>query len=383
VSAAAAVKASPAEQKAFERALAGSEGAHATPLPGYPVSDIWAEHRPSAYLVKRLLGPGELTVLVGQSGHLKSVLAVDLALCVGSGNAFHGHRVRQGGVLYVAGEGHAGIRKRVRAWAIAHALHSESPQPLVYITAASADLVGNPEQLSATVKAAAAALGAEIELVVIDTLAANFGLGDENQAAYMTLAIQGARQAAPRAAVLMVHHTGHGQVERERGSYALVAAADYRVLATYDEAAKLLEVKWLKCKDDEKPEPIVFARKVLPLEWMDSDGEELTSVVLELADADVAFSVQPPRERTAGMGANQETILKVLKRMLRTQRQNVKEQGRDPAEARVLVNALRTAVVSEGRMVRQRFSEAMEGLRERGLLVLDGHFVYPKEGGES
>ena len=150
------------------------------PLPGYTTAEIWDAYEPPPYLAKRLLSPGAVTVLFGQSGHLKSVIAIDLTLCVATGTPFHGIRTRRAGVLYVAGEGHAGIRKRIRAWLIHKGMNSASEPPTAFVTSAGTDLMGNPEQLRATCAHAAEVVGCAIELIVIDTLAANFGAGDEN-----------------------------------------------------------------------------------------------------------------------------------------------------------------------------------------------------------
>jgi hypothetical protein len=340
------------------------------PLPGYAVASIWEGHTSPPYLVKRLLAPGELTVLFGESGHFKSVAAIDLALSVGSGAAFHGLRSRRGGVLYVAGEGHVGIRKRVRAWLLARGYDASSEQPALYFTSAGADLIGNPQQLVATVDRAAQEIGAAIELVVIDTLAANFGPGDENHATDMQLAIHGARHAAPGAAVLLVHHVGHGQVQRERGSYALVAAADCRVQATYDENLKSIELCWHKLKDDERPQPMVFGWRAVPLDWQDEDGEELSSVVLELLDG--------PRPHAAPrldkLGKRQEAALKVLRALFARTRKNLADRGDDPAKACILISGWKNATVSET-FPNNRFNEALVQLEARGLIARDGPHV--------
>src|SRR5690349_9661409 len=126
------------------------------PLPGYVAASIWDGYEPPPYLVKRLLEPGGLTVVFGPSANFKSVMAIDLSGSVGTGAAFHGMRVRKAAVLYVAGEGHGGIRKRLRAWMLSHGIDAASDQPSIFITSQGADLVGNPEQLRSTVDHAAA-----------------------------------------------------------------------------------------------------------------------------------------------------------------------------------------------------------------------------------
>jgi hypothetical protein len=363
------IRASADQQRAFKRAEAGAAGLPTKPLPGYTVASIWDGYDPPQYLVKRIAAPGELTVLFGQSGHLKSALAIDLALSVGLGKPFHGLKVRKAGVLYVAGEGHGGICKRLRAWLLAHGLDASSEQPAVYVTSAGADLIGDPEQLRATVESAGDALGVSVGLVIIDTLAANFGPGDENLVADMSLAIAGAREAAPSAALVFVHHTGHGQVERERGSYALVAAADYRLQAIYDQMGKILELRWLKCKDDEQPEPITFECRTVVLGWHDADGDELTSVVIDRLHGG---GLQGPN--MAKLGKHQDTALRALRTLYARARKAREADSRDPADTRVLLDGWRNECTRR-EIPRQRWADLVKDLQERRLIAIEGPHV--------
>jgi hypothetical protein len=350
-------------------------GAAAAPLPGYTVAAIWQDYVPPRYLIKRILAPGELTVLFGQSGHFKSVIALDAALSTATGTEFQGFKTRKAGVLYVAGEGHGGIKKRIRAWMLSRGLDATSEPPALFVTSAGTDLIGNPEQLVATVEHAAKILGVPIELVVIDTLAANFGPGDEYHPRDMTLAIAGAREAAPAAAVLLVHHTGHGNQDRERGSYSLIAAADYRLQAEYDEPSKLLYLKWHKSKDDEKPEPAVFQWRAIPLQWHDEDDEELTSVIVERIEGEAP----PQGPRSVGLGKNQETAMRSLRALYAKLRKNLEANGRDPAEASVLMDGWRADCERRG-LRRQRWHEVQSDLQERRLILLEGPHVRLIEG---
>lgn len=340
------------------------------PLQGFTTTDIWSGYTPPQYLVKRLLGPSEVTVLFGQSGHFKSAIAVDLALCVASDRQFHGVKTRNAGVLYVAGEGHGGLRKRIRAWLIAHDFNAASEQPALFVTEQGADLIGNPAQLRLTVEQAVKTLGVPIELCVIDTLAANFGEGDENHASDMGLAIANAKQAAPGSSVLLVHHTGHFQETRERGSYALVAAADYRLCATYDTASQRVEVRWLKCKDDERPEPISFTWRTINLEWQDADGEELSSVVLERAAWEAETNTR------GSMGKNQALAFRVLQRLYDLRVRYQRSQSNSEDEAIVLRSAWRTECEKAG-LERNRFAEAVKALLDKGCVAIEGEQVRP------
>lgn len=350
----------------------------ATPIPGFTTAAIWEGFEPPGYLVRDLIAPGELTVLYGASGHFKSVIAIDLALSIGAGVPFQGRKTRRGGVLYVAGEGHGGIRKRLRAWLLSRGYDSGSDQPWVYVTSSGADLISEPDRITATAQEAAQALGAPIDLVVIDTLAANFGAGDEYHARDMGLAISGARMAGPGTAVLLVHHIGHGQSDRERGSYALVAAADVRVQATYEESTKVIELAWRKLKDDERPEPALFNWRKVALEWEDEEGQELTSVVLDPLEGERPLAPAPVMPRGKPTGRNQETALRVLKTLLVRARKNVAERGDDPDRASILIEGWRTALEAADKgFNRNRFREVWASLQASGQIIVEGAHVKP------
>ena len=70
-------------------------------------------------LVGHVLECGTLAELYGDSNTGKSFVALDLAFSVATGCQWHGEAVRQGGVLYFAGEGERGLSRRARAWEIA------------------------------------------------------------------------------------------------------------------------------------------------------------------------------------------------------------------------------------------------------------------------
>lgn len=378
-----ALPAKPQEQAAFSKAqrLQPVPGGAPEPLPFFCARAVWEGFTASGYLAKHIIEPRAVTVLFGDSGSYKSAIAIDVACCVGTGRNFHRIRTRRTGVLYVAGEGCGGVRKRVRAWLMGHRMSAADPQPLVAITEAPASLLGDPEQLRATIQAAEKELGAPIELLVIDTLAANFGPGEENSATDMALAIANARSAAPAAAFLVVHHSGHGDGARERGSSSLPFGADFRFRAIYDKDSRTVELRCVKAKDDEVLPSIFFTAKRLGVEWLDVDGEELSAIVLERTEEPEQIGAAESRGRSgaSGLGANQETVIKIVRRLYRAARHKAAEEGRDPFAVRILADGLRNAVVSETRVSAKRYGEALETLISRGLVRLEGPHVLLSE----
>ena len=168
-----------------------------------------------------------LSCLFGDPSTYKSFLAVDLAACIATGKDFHGHAVRQGPVVYIAGEGQRGIRKRFKAWELVHGIDLAGAP--VFLAAQPADLVDERalQDLIAAVQQAASVVG-EPCLIVFDTLARSFGSGDENSSQDMNTLIASSDRlrAVFGCAVLFVHHSGIADKGRGRGSSVLRGALD-------------------------------------------------------------------------------------------------------------------------------------------------------------
>ena len=72
------------------------------------------------WLIDQVLPANGLGIIWGESGAYKTFVALDLACRLASGlHAWERHTTRAS-VLYIAGEGAHGIRKRIRAWRAAH-----------------------------------------------------------------------------------------------------------------------------------------------------------------------------------------------------------------------------------------------------------------------
>lgn len=246
-----------------------------------------AEYSEPEYVIEDLIEADSLASCFGDPGHGKSFFAIDLACCVATGTEFHGKEVRQGAVFYIAGEGHNGLLRRFNAWS----KHHETPikgAPLYtskraanFLDAAHAETVGK------AVDSLAVACGSP-QLIVVDTLARNFGDGDENNTADMNsfvAAMDDLRSRYPGSTVLVVHHTGHAEKGRSRGSMAFKGALD----AEYQVAKSdgVVTIKCTKMKEADLPADISFKLEGVDL-GTDSKGKTFGSAVLVPCDAPAA-----------------------------------------------------------------------------------------------
>ena len=74
-----------------------------------PYTEIPTE--PPSWLIKDQLTQNSLAAIFGAAGEGKSFIALDIAYSIATGESFHGYEVQKGNVIFVAGEGHGGLKK--------------------------------------------------------------------------------------------------------------------------------------------------------------------------------------------------------------------------------------------------------------------------------
>jgi hypothetical protein len=294
------------EQTAEQKAAINNRGDR--PLPFFTPADLHGDFRPVPYIIKRLLDPGDWLTVFGDSGTLKSFFVIDMLMHVASGLDYCGHRVRRTAVLMVVGEGTEGIKKRVKAWLIRHGVKADDEQPHIVVTTRPAALMSDPHTIADTIKAAEAAIGVPIGIVVIDTLSSNFGSGDESSSTDVRTVMGNLRMVVGARAVIAVHHVGHAEKGRERGSYALRGDADRRAKVELAPGGEITVVSCEKSKDDLPFAPMSFKWRVVELGWLDPDGEMLTSLVLEPTQYEA-----PPKVEREPQGRLQRTVLDMVR----------------------------------------------------------------------
>ncbi|HFP6155159.1 TPA: helicase RepA family protein [Escherichia coli] len=233
-----------------------------------------------SYVIKGLIPAESLCSTYGASGSYKSFLAISWSCHVATGMAWGGRRVSKGAVIYIAGEGSMGVKRRVKAWEITH---DKVVTDLCIINApvfpASPDYV---EQVIRTAGLVKSRTGENVRLIVIDTLARCFGGNDENDSRDMGAFIQGcdAIKQATGAAVLVVHHSGKDETKGARGSSAFRAAldAEYRISRENSDVTALVAA-CTKMKDAEEPKESAYDLKSVEV-FTDTDDEEIVSMVV-------------------------------------------------------------------------------------------------------
>lgn len=247
-----------------------------------------AIRQPSAphWLVKGVVDADSLACLFGPSGSGKSFVALDMALCIASGVAWHGRKIAHAGpVVYVAGEGLHGLKKRIRAWFLDHPDIDPESVPFFLTSRPVRFLSADDLEIAVSEINTIVESHGRPKLVVVDTVARCFGDGDENSTADMNAFVDALYELkqAFECCVFCVHHTGLADQSRARGSSAFKAALDWEYSLAVSDGQKLLACT--KAKDCEAPESLAFETEVIDTGWTDEDGEPVTSLVLRKVDA--------------------------------------------------------------------------------------------------
>lgn len=250
-------------------------------------AEVMQKAGPIEWLVEDYIEADALIQIFGEPGSYKSFLSLGLACAVASGFPWQGKKSKKGLVVYVCGEGQNGMGRRLTAWRQHHG--GEVDLSLLRISSRAVGLTDDEQAaaLAEQVDEAVKATGQTPMLFVIDTLARNYGGADENSTADMGRFIQhvDAIRKPFGASAVVVHHSGHNNAERERGSSALRGAIDANFRVEVKD--RLVTLTCLKMKDAELAPPLLLEPKTVELEGVvDADGSPVTSVVL-VAGSDV------------------------------------------------------------------------------------------------
>lgn len=197
--------------------------------------------RAATWVAKNLVQTPSIGAIYGAPGAGKSFLVLDLCLAIARGLSTFGlqdkpTRITQGGVIYIAAEGGAGIHQRLQAYAQAHDL-SEGDiaafSPYFKVLTAARSQMTKP-----------------VKLVVFDTLSSVSGAIDENSFEVMRL-IDSAKAVAHalQYASYYVHHSGKDATRGLRGFSGLNGALDTIINVTRDKDTGLACAHVEKQKD--------------------------------------------------------------------------------------------------------------------------------------
>jgi len=246
--------------------------------------DFSAQPAPISWLVKGWVQDHALIMVHGPSGGGKTFVVLDWCLRMASGmSEWCGLKVKPGSVVYLAGEGHHGLRGRIAAWKSHHSAGHLS----MWLSKDGCDL-NKPEGYT-KVAEQLRKLSDTPKLVVVDTLH-RFLDGDENSPLDTKTMIDACNRIMTEfgCSVILVHHTGVSEEaqHRARGSSAWRGALDIEVSILPSKDGAPMQIIQRKSKDAEMSETVFVSLQSVQIPgWFDEDGQPVTSAVVIESEA--------------------------------------------------------------------------------------------------
>jgi hypothetical protein len=248
------------------------------------VNEIMEKMTEPDWLVDRCIERATVTSIFGAPKSGKSFIAIAMACSIASGKDFYGFDTKPSTVLYLAGEGHTAVARRIKSY---EQFYGRSLEKAPLLISNRGSRIGDDAEF-AMLQEVCRDIEREhgnVGMIIVDTLARNYGL-NENSTEDMNKFIQRIDELKEefQASMVIVHHTGHGSNGRARGSSVLPAALDYEFKVerdkNSDDKAMMVALKQTLVKDGTPIDDLYFQFKELML--LGYDG--VTSGVLALTD---------------------------------------------------------------------------------------------------
>lgn len=252
-------------------------------------------------LFKHFLNMETVNVLFGPSGSGKSFLTLDMAMHLAAGKDWCGFKCKQKmAVLYICTESGASFGKRaVAARSRVGVREGTSLQehPFAYYPA-HVDLLNNKDHIKLIKKLIddlEKESGYKVGLVIVDTLSAAFGGGNENSED-MTKFVNNMSDIkfSKKTAVLVVHHTGKDESAGARGHSSLKGNIDTEIQVKSEKRGEKYYRSFssTKQKDDETGNMKKFGLNIIEL-GKDEDNDPITTCNVTL-EGETDFELLAP-----------------------------------------------------------------------------------------
>lgn len=329
-----------------------------------------------------------LSVVFGPPSGGKSFTVLDMCCSIDSGTLWHGRKVKQKPVLYLAAEGQAGMLKRIEAWKQKRRVDLPTfallPMPC---------LIDEDSQRRELINMIAE-LPQKPGIIVLDTLARSM-TGDENSTSDMGKVViaAGILIEETGAQVIIIHHTGKDEARGPRGAIALTGATDsmFKVVRLKEDKKFVLLCE--RQKDDEPFAPMVFQFEVIDTGFLTVDGSPVTSLVPEFDPEATEELGKNGTQKKEKITATQRLVLKALRDAIKEHGIQLSDEIKErltglitPNDKMVTINQWRKEAkrkdISDGdvRAVNQAFDRAKDALEAKEYIgMLDGYVWEQKE----
>ncbi len=302
------------------------------------------------WLVKGFLPRAGICGVYGDSFTGKSFIALDIAFSVATGADYCGLAVKApGDVLYVAGEDDGGISMRGHAYRQHHGIDKVAP---LYMLPSPEDM-SNPKNVEAFVNEIVDC-GLSPRLIILDTLATCFGGGDENSTGDMNKFFDGLRILRDRldCCVMFVHHTGHKEKDRARGSSVLYAALDAEYIVKKQPKTEFISVECTKLKNNSTGKLFNELFHIESVELgFDEDGDAVSYGVAINDGEDEMNDFNDCADQIKITGRNQKKALAITDEELAITREELRSKLRELGLSQRVAHKTVEDLISKGALV--------------------------------
>lgn len=317
---------------------------------------------PPSWLVRGRLPSTGFMLLHGEPATGKTFLTLDWCMALARGEDWHGHKTKQTGVIYVAGEGVAGLGIRMRAYMRMHGIR---PGTRFRVVPQAIDFPNSVDDLLAEIEQVEKEAGWNAAVVVLDTVARTTGGLDENSSQMSKYVEAADRLIEQNKLVVALGHPGKDTARGFRGWSGMRGAVDVEIELTVG-ADGVRTATWKKQKDAEIPRPWSFRLRQVETGERDDEGQPITSCMVEPSDTPATGN---PRARP--QGDKQCLLHGLLGEMLKSSHEFA--QGGAPAERPCVTLE---AVAAQWRMAapgeageRNKLNRTLAALKKKGLVV--------------
>ena len=318
--------------------------------------------------VEDVLCEGQLSVIFGDANVGKTFFAFDLAMRVARSEPWSRKQTDCGLVVFIAGEGAGGVRRRIAAYLKHHGIEDPSGIPFALIPEMVNFRDPNAiETFITTLQEISANFGAPVRWVIVDTLSRALAGGNENAPDDMGALVRGADRVrvVTGAHLSFIHHTGKDETKGARGHSLLRAAVDTEIeIKRIGGARGAIAVTVTKQRDLDIGPPLAFQLATVEL-GTNRRGKPVTSCIVE--EATIKPVLTEAEQEASG----------ILETMLF-----------DAQLPHVGLSAWREAVMSRpglltgqtGDSKKKQWQRLRDALKKKGVIVTSGNDVWLKHG---
>jgi len=326
---------------------------------------VWAheldEDADPLWCVDRVIPEEGLVVIYGGPGTGKTHFVLNLLLSVGHGVEFCGHETSQGVSVLVAGEGLAGIRRRLTAWHQRHSLNVQDSNLL--LQKGAIQLLNKDELRDLARQIKKKTSGKKIKMIVFDTLSRCLVKGDENLQSSMSEAVHNCSLIGEmfKCAIVLLHHVNKGGSNAPRGSTVLPGAAD--TMIGISRTTKGLDAVVEKQKEEESGQTLHFSLDPQTVGY-DKAGKAITVPVAVFEGKEERSPVNDNRPK----GKIQAALLDLIE-----------PTGTDGIEAAALYQLALAKQLIGGAKPTRAFSTALEALESGEFVIRHGDLLFAQQ----